>query len=298
LNTDFTDLLNQICENYLRKDPIGIENPQKLPPFNLVVISDLLHDVKNKLKNEYHGQKLSEKIRKDRKELNGLIRRALDNKLLVNVIILKAAREMKPRKYETSIWDTLKERRNQHKAKMISIDEYHNKYLLRAVEGENIINFNFSGSSHHINSIFRIKLNKLGTYNFGLDYEESSSEIPEGDLKFRIVDSQNIPVEEKNKSGYLLVDREIIDHFKQKELVLDGRQKIELIYSGELPLKRKLPDFKISIPGEVRAYYTIPIYFTKNFSSLNKWFFGLIYIMWLLFIIWLIGLLAIKIFFS
>lgn len=274
-STDFKDLFNKILYNYLNTKR-GINN-SNLITLNVVVISDLLHDVKNKIeselkrRNKFSQEELWKRIKEDKDELKGTINKLKKNKLLVNFIVLKEAKEVSPREKETYIYEELK-KCGGYPVKTISIVNCNEYSLLKEIWPERVINFNYTGSGKKADTFFRIKLEEYGgKYLFGLDdFKESQADFCLGDIKYNILDKSGRPQLAENKHDSLEYGKNI-----PALLSLEANEQIQLNYSGEVPEKSKLhlPAFNIYLPGENQIYYKIPICFKKQLSLGMKWVF-------------------------
>lgn len=286
-NTNYTDLFNKILKNHLHG---GVNDNNVLPTLNLVIISDLLHDVMNKKKNELiieginNDKILWDRVKKDKQRLEETIKLISNSKLAVDFIVLEEAiNNKKKRWYETYILDSLRRCRN-YEVKKISIKDYYKKCLLRAIKGDKMIDFSYSSSkSTSIQSSFRIKLDRTGEYMFGFENLPEHVLTPDGEIQYHILDSGNNISRDTNKNGYLKFG-EIIDPIK-----VEYYEKIQLDYEGSVPDEnQKLPAFKIYLPEENRRYYSIPSCFKEKLSSGLKILFLIAYMSIILIVIYFI----------
>lgn len=285
LNTDFKCLFTKIHENYINSLS-RTNHPDGLPLVKLIVISDLIHDVKDKLEKElknkqrYTHNQLKRSLEDDKIQLIKQIRQLLKSQLLVNIVITRGAQERELAAHEVYTWEFLDNKNRNFPPQKIPIERYSYLSLLYSVKAEGKIVFYHKGDTYiQSKTTFVIANDRPGDYKFSLDIPRTNSAHPRGEMKFQILDSGGTPI--KGKSGYLDFNGALAEI---KEV--GASHFIRLSYSRELPPWDRLSILNIYPPREKRKFFSVPFSFKKKFTTFNVAFILLLYLYIILYFVY------------
>jgi len=276
LNTDFNSLITKVLENYINRLP-KTSHPDGLPLVKLIIISDLIHDVKVKLEKElrdnrrYTINQLSYSIKEDKVQLIAQIKELLKSPLLVNIVITRGAQHRKLLSHEVYTWEYLNKTRKFPPQK-IPIHRYTWLSLLYSVKARGTIDFYHKGNAFiPTETSFTILNDRQGDYKFSLDLPEKNSDPPKSTMKYQILDTGGTPIGEK--SGYFDFKGAISEIQEVKP-----NHYIQFIYSMEVPPRDIISTLNVYPPGEKRRFFSVPVHFKKRFNTFNVIIILLIYL--------------------
>jgi hypothetical protein len=255
LNTDFVSLFARIFENHkdlnLMKVPPTEHN---LPGVVLVLVSDLLHDVKIKLNLNPNRNDFEGRLDEQKRDLNSIIDKISAGNIVVDVI------ELKPRRigeHEIPVWEILN--RNKFlgsRLKKISIENESIESLFPTINSLNRIIFYYNYTSTILKSSVYLKFDKIGNYSIGLDPDKDNSKKS---LKYEVMNVSNGNKEfSAGKAGNFIAGGNFVQ-FKD----LKPYESIKLTCSTFSP-GQGFPDLKISFLDKEKINYSIPIVFKKK----------------------------------
>jgi hypothetical protein len=252
LNTDFISLFERLLKNH---DYLIQTNPDeyKLPRVALILVSDLLHDIKEKSGlNQYESQLDDQRTLLTRK-INEISR----TDILVEVIEIPCK---KNREHEIPVWDLLNDNKFLvYRLKKMSIKNKGIEPLFPTIKSQKSITFYYNYGFKPLKSSVYLKFNKDGDYSIGLNSEKDYNYNSNKNLNFKVVHI--------NKNGEELISR--------KERLIAGGVFVELpnlktyeyvalTYDGYLPSNGIFPDIRLSFLEEAKINYSIPIKFKKE----------------------------------
>jgi hypothetical protein len=258
-DTNFFSLFDRLRQNYYF-DPLRTSTQYKSPSYFWVIFSDLVHDIKNKLKKENNDDdnKMLLERNKDRRELEKLISGFAKTDIIANTIIVSDSKyKQNLDKYEYNIWNLIDMYFEDYRINKYPISEIRNDVLFTKIKGKGCLKFYYTNQAFLESSEFIICLNRKGRYKIGLELMDSSVN-QNVEFKYNITDSNLKEKETTGCQGKISTKTPAID---LPELERDD--KIKLSYSGHLPAPLHIINFEIYLPLMERKLFVIPIQFIK-----------------------------------
>jgi hypothetical protein len=267
LNTDFSTLFRRLCIKHKGLLVNSKLNKYKAPSFVLIILSDLLHDLKNRINALKHRlpTDLEKKnyFEERKKELMQKIAEVAEANTIANIILMAGPNDSNTNrkgKYILSLWEILNEKFVHSRLKKCNMTDKHDDILYSNIFTESALNFYYRNPVHINNSSTLISIPKGGNYRICLTWERKKRPDQIFTMEYEILDSNNQPVLENEiiVQGILSVNGE------DKSATIPGyNYKIKLSYSGPPPQGGNIPYFKISYPKKDKVAFNIPIHFVK-----------------------------------
>ncbi len=255
LNTDFVSLFDRIFENHKDLNLMKVSpTVHNLPGVVLVLVSDLLHDVKRKLNLNPTRNDFEKTLDEQKRNLNWIIDKISEGNILVDIIELKPRRI---REHEIPVWEILN--RNKFlgsRLKKISIENESIESLFPTINSLNRIIFYYNYASTILKSSVYLKFDKIGNYSIGLDPDKDNSKKS---LKYEVMNVSNGNKEiSAGKAGNFIAGGNFVQ-FKDLKPYESIKLTCSTFSSGE-----GFPDLKISFLDKEKINYSIPIVFKKK----------------------------------
>ena len=281
-DTNFYDFFNKLLEHY-----IGLKktapNIYKSTKFILVVISDLIHDVRGLLNKGSKGnlQKKKAMFEENKQKLIDKINEISNINMLTNTIVLefdKRNTNSFHQKFKFPIWKILEENFGAIRFYKSKISEEQDDLLVVYIKAKRSIYFYYDNPFNILKSSFIISISKEGKYRFGLT-ELKESPFPKIEIAYKI---RRLNIDEKNTiKGILRPGKKF--HETPELRVGD---KIELSYSGRLPFDFVLPNFKIYFPKNEKKAYIVSLEFRQRFPGGSAIFMFVLFVFLVFVLIW------------
>ncbi len=260
LNTDFNDLFDNIYAHY-RVGNGGHTVDSASSQVTLILLSDLVHDVKEKLEKDNTGSAL-ESFNSDKNDLVLNISKLASSNLLANVVLLSKSRKEQGAlgEHQTDLLKLMNNSFPKHRFSRMHVSDVGSEILYVPVEYPEDIRFNYL-NPHSIISACDIHIANPGNYKMGLAYNSYSDNGAYNDFSLRF-DVYHRGGQSAGQSGVLVAGR---NTYPVKDL-REG-DYIRLTYSGHIPRNSILPSLKVYSPEKFQEISIFEIDFIKDLHS-------------------------------
>ncbi len=269
MNTDFKELFFRISNEYKEELEEKQKNEYDNPFFMITILSDLLHDINNKVERQ-------DEIEQNWMELEKLIQQISYSKIMANMIIFS---DNGPN-FQRTVFPLFNKNIDWYRLNKYLINDDSNReflYTVRTTQDE--VTFFYTNSYFINETSFIIQSTYDKPNRIKIDIPSEINLVP--------IPKMSILCEARGENGNSLGggrSKRLVTGGSHFEVELDPREKIRLVYNGRLPSDLSSPILRLSIGNECRTVL-VPISFIKRLP----WWAAIIFILlqWISFIAFL-----------